>query len=421
MSKGKSSLNSWPQKKIMLVLLLSMFSLVSADQPQMFNLAKNLKELQKESSNLRNLETIQHHYQNGESEQAGKALKALTRDSGSFVQKSEEMKLTKGLDNKMLMDVDQKGGAVNIEDYSDSMVGDQIQPQIFDEVVNFSKEFAESLEDVDLSQYAEAYSKQKPNIPYKKTYRHERKPSSRNEFYQDARFDFTSFIKTSANSFDFNAAAGVYDGFTTNPTAKRIHKQTHLQRKGISLPKLSTFVSVRDYEKVIEKHRTRQEAMGTTCQANCDVSDRECNCKRLFECVKQLDEYDLAVLTAGGYIDTTPGSDHFGKIRVLENDLNLYSLDKDIDKKVKDLKTLVDEKNPSDSSACDTVLQSFHTACDPASEYCSSENQQSFQGMHNALTRCYNTGTKSRLTKYAKLSIQKPSSALKMKIINVSR
>ena len=70
--------------------------------------------------------------------------------------------------------------------------------------------------------------------------------------------------------------------------------------------------------------------------------------------------------------------------------LNLYSLDKDIDTKVKDLKTLVDEKNPSDSSACDTVLQSFHTACDPASEYCSSENQQSFQGMHNAvLFHCF--------------------------------
>eukprot|EP00956_Cyclotella_meneghiniana_P033427 scaffold96130_cov19-Cyclotella_meneghiniana.AAC.1 len=109
MSKGESSLNSWPQKKIMLVLLLSMFSLVSADQPQMFNLAKNLKELQKESSNLRGGEKGEHSVKDGETEEAGKALKALTRDSGSFVQKSEEMKLTKGLDNKMLMDFDQYG------------------------------------------------------------------------------------------------------------------------------------------------------------------------------------------------------------------------------------------------------------------------------------------------------------------------
>ena len=135
--------------------------------------------------------------------------------------------------------------------------------------------------------------------------------------------DATSFTKTSANSFDFNAAAGVYDGFTTNPTAKRIHKQAHLQRKGISLPKLSTFVSVRDYPKVISKHRTRQEAM-EVCKPNCEVSNKECNCERLFECVKQLDEYDMAVLTAGGYIDTTPGSDHFGKIRVLANDVRQW-------------------------------------------------------------------------------------------------
>ena len=283
----------------------------------MFNLARDLKELQKESSNLRggekgersvkvidhvkdfvkslsgNLQTIQNHYREGKSDEAGKALKAIIGDSDSFVQTTKEMKQIEGLENEMFVESGNSGEILNIEDISDSMLGEQIQPQIFDDIVKLSKEFTESLEDIDLSQYAQASSKKKPNIRPKSTYHHEKKPFT-NEYFQDGQFDFSSFTKTSTNPSDFNSAAGVFNGFIANPTAKSIYKQVHFQGKGISLPKISTFVSVRDHGKVMSKHRIRQQAMDV-CLPNCEVSDTECNCERLFDCAQKLDEYDMAV------------------------------------------------------------------------------------------------------------------------------
>ena len=153
----------------------------------MFNLARDLKELQKESSNLRggekgehsvkvidhvtnfmksfssNLQIIQNHYQEGKNDEAGAALKAIIGDSDSFVQASKEMKQINGLENRVSVESGDISEIVNIEDISDSMFGEQIQPQIFDDVVKLSKEFTESLEDIDLSQYAEASSMKKPN------------------------------------------------------------------------------------------------------------------------------------------------------------------------------------------------------------------------------------------------------------------
>ena len=53
---------------------------------------------------------------------------------------------------------------------------------------------------------------------------------------------------------------------------------------------------------------------------------------------------------------------------------------------MQDIKTLVRSSNPSDVATCERVLESFHTACDPNSGTCSSGNQQSFQGMMNAVS-----------------------------------
>ena len=293
-------------------IFLSNLSLVPIHQ--MFNLARDLKELKKESSNLRGgekgehsvqvienvknlmkslsggLQTIQHHYQEGRTDKAGAALKAIIGDSDTFVQVSKDMKQIEGLENKMLLEFDDTNGIDNIEDISDSMLGEQINTEIFDDIAKLSKEFSESLEDIDLSQYAEASSKKKTNIRPKSTYHQEKR--------QDAQFSFSSFTKMSTNSFDFSSDSGVKNGFITNPTTKSIHKQMHFQRKGISLPKISTFVSVRDHGKVMLKHQIRQQAMGI-CLPSCEVSNTEdsraCNCERLFGCVQKLDEYDMAV------------------------------------------------------------------------------------------------------------------------------
>ena len=76
---------------------------------------------------------------------------------------------------------------------------------------------------------------------------------------------------------------------------KSIQKQIKVQRKGFKLPKLSAFVSLHDHEAVMIKHQVRQEAIGDVCLPECDVSDAECNCNKLFTCAEAMDEYDLAV------------------------------------------------------------------------------------------------------------------------------
>eukprot|EP00956_Cyclotella_meneghiniana_P041794 scaffold240115_cov36-Cyclotella_meneghiniana.AAC.1 len=160
---------------------------------------------------------------------------------------------------------------------------------------------------------------------------------------------------------------------------KSIQKQMKVQRRGISLPKISTLVSVRDYETIMSKHRTRQEAMGAVCLPECDVSNAACNCRKLFECVKKLDAYDMAALTAGGFIDTTAGSEDYGKFGVGAKDLNLYNLDRGIEKTLQEVKEQVESSDPNDNEQCNNVLERFFTACDPNSESCSNANQHTYQ------------------------------------------
>ena len=50
------------------------------------------------------------------------------------------------------------------------------------------------------------------------------------------------------------------------------------------------------------------------------------------------------------------------------------------------IKTKIQSSDPSDTATCEGVLERFHTACDPNSGTCSSGNQQSFQGMKNAVS-----------------------------------
>ena len=54
--------------------------------------------------------------------------------------------------------------------------------------------------------------------------------------------------------------------------------------------------------------------------------------------------------------------------------------------KLQDIKTMIQSSGPSNAGECETVLEWFHTACDPNSGTCSSGNQQSFQGMKNAVS-----------------------------------
>ena len=55
-------------------------------------------------------------------------------------------------------------------------------------------------------------------------------------------------------------------------------------------------------------------------------------------------------------------------------------MDGGIRKTLQEIKKMVVDGDPNDSSQCNDVLSKFFTACDPNSESCSNANQHTFQG-----------------------------------------
>jgi hypothetical protein len=143
-------------------------------------------------------------------------------------------------------------------------------------------------------------------------------------------------------------------------------------RKGFNMPKVTTIVSAKDFETVMLKHQLRQEAIGEVCLPHCDVNDMACNCEVLFDCVRKIDEYDLAVLTAKGYIDTSPGSEDYGAFSISAKNLNLFNLDQNLRGKLEDIRALVDNSSSSDRGQCISVLGKFEQAlhCFGLDRYC---------------------------------------------------
>ena len=94
----------------------------------------------------------------------------------------------------------------------------------------------------------------------------------------------------------------------------------------------------------------RQDALGNgVCAPACNVDDSECNCDKLFDCVRNITTYDMQILFAGGYIDTTPGSSTHGEFKVDVRDINLFDADRNIKQKLIDVQALVEnsvELNP---------------------------------------------------------------------------
>ena len=103
---------------------------------------------------------------------------------------------------------------------------------------------------------------------------------------------------------------------------------------------------------------------------------------------------DLAVLTAGGFIDTRPESDKFGNFTVPPKKLDLFDTDQGIGETLKHVKNLAKWKSDTTREQCNTVLEEFHTACDPNEESCSSANQQSFPVTTKKVCDAVNTPTK---------------------------
>ena len=233
------------------------------------------------------LGAIQNSYNNGDTEESGKALKILVGDDiESITKTTKDTEFSRG---ELFNSENSIEGITSLKEIPNSIIGEHIQPQIFDKITSLSTDITDTLEDIDMSIFTESSSKKRNYLHSSSRSSHprkEEKPVPKKE--AKPQFNF-------GNDFSFFQDAGAFGGFfMKNPTVKNIHKQMKGQRKGISLPKISTLVSVRDYETVMSKHQLRQGAMGV-CLPQCSLADEGCNCRKLFDCVKKLDEYDFAV------------------------------------------------------------------------------------------------------------------------------
>jgi hypothetical protein len=211
------------------------------------------------------------------------------------------------------------------------------------------REFAQTLSDVDVSTLTKLSSSKKknPNL-HPNTDKH---PNLKiKQTFHGPKVDSDEFRFGSFNMGHFKAYESIWN-----------HVKSH-GKKGFGLPKVNTLVSTKDFETVMLKHQLRQEAIGEICLPHCDINDMACNCEILFDCVRKIDEYDLAVLAAKGYIDTSPGSENYGAFGISAKNLNLFNLDQNLRRKLEDIRGLVDSSSSSDRDQCISVLGKFKRA-----------------------------------------------------------
>ena len=247
--------------------------------------------------------SIQHHYKEGSVEEAGKALKSIVGDVDTVTKSAKDIQRSQGSIKKDFAEffttgnqISGNAGTISLKDIPNAMLGGQIHQEVFDRIVELSKDLADTLEEIDLSLLEDASSKQKiRHTSSSRRHKSQSLPKNKHQTafdFENAHFDATSFFQMNS---EFNSGnTGGFSNFMKTSSLKSIQKQMKVQRKGISLPKLSTLVSVRDHETIMSKHRLRQEAMGAVCLPECDISDAACNCRKLFDCVKKLDAYDMA-------------------------------------------------------------------------------------------------------------------------------
>lgn len=174
------------------------------------------------------------------------------------------------------------------------------------------------------------------------------------------------------------------------------------------------------------KHQLRVDALGDKC-SSCKPDEWECNCDKLFSCVKDMTEYgktmqfncsgdtfaspgilklwlfpicacsllsDLAVLVAGGFIDDNPSSNTYGNFTVSVAKLNLYNADDGVSTKLANIKAKALDSNSYNQTTCEEVLRDLFSACNPDDGTCTNPNVQSFAVTTEQVCAAVNTPKK---------------------------
>jgi hypothetical protein len=249
----------------------------------------------------------------GNTESAGAQLKTAFGNANSLIEVlSKETEHTARFDGSPgSLNIRSSSEDLSLESVPDSVLGDSIPPNSLDSLASFSSVLADAW----------------------------------------GRIDQSSHVKSAARKKQSPGSTG---GISFQDIV-------HKHMKGLSFPQVRNFYSGREYEVIMAEHRLRQDALGV-CEQRCTVNDLKCNCGKLFDCVDSMAEFDLLVLSAKGYIDTTISSVTHGEFTVQASELKLYNVEEDLRGKLSRVKGLVAQSDRTNRADCDSVLQEFHSA-----------------------------------------------------------
>lgn len=271
-----------------------------------FGILSKVKDVTK--SYLTSIQVIQGHYRAGNKDEAAAAIKATVGDTNVLLIASKNVNINSDIDFPVSSDITatSDGKPLALNDIPDAQLAEFIQPQVFDQIVEHAHDLVGILEDVDPSIFASTRTNHKASFSQKKPSQPE----------QGFKFDTDPF------GFGFNSGHAHFQhqshgqfhpsNFANHPSMQNIIRQHKSAHGSLKLSKLGSFFE--NDEIIAAKHQLRQDALGEdVCAEACEPEDWACNCNNLFTCVNDMTAYDLAVLIAGGYIDTGPSSDNFGQ------------------------------------------------------------------------------------------------------------
>jgi hypothetical protein len=327
---------------------------------------------------LERIQNIRHNYDNGDKEKAAAALKAIIGD-------------TTVISSHLPAESSETPTSIRLQDVPDAKLAEFIEPQVLKQLDENAQELLTAIDDTLPNLSLLAATKKK-----KQSYQTQNKSSQSDQKFFDSKpseFGFNGGGAYPASHGDHQSYAKFFNH----------HRHSHHQflkdhKTGGRMD--SIFLSLHRHpyfsqhsDVILAKHQIRLEALGEeVCAPVCEPDEWECNCNKLFTCVGDMSEYDLAVLIAGGFIDTDPMSQNFGNFTVSSDAINLFDAEEGVKDKLKRMQGVA--KNGVTIDNCKAVLSDLFTACDATKGICTNPNIESFAVSTYQVCSVVNTPTK---------------------------
>ena len=334
------------------------------------------------------IQVIQGHFQDNNKEEAVAALKSTVGVADHSTKKSWKVNLGKDvgfLQSSGDVASTAASSLASMSDIPDDQLAQFVEPQVFDQLADYTQDLVNLLEDFDQAM-----------ILGKNEHEEKDQASKKQQSSQGFKFDSTDTSESRFNGrkphFQFDQKLFLnyqLNDLLNHQNIKHMFKSHMYKQRNFG-----SFFATDDI--IMAKHQARVDSLGEgICPQACDPNDAECHCENLFTCVHNMTKYDLAVLVAGGFIDSNPESDQYGNFTISAKSLSLFDAEEGVKDKLARIQgTAIDS---TDLTQCNAVLEELFTACDPSKVTYSNPNTESFQVSTEQVCAVVNTPKNSNL------------------------